>query len=286
MYIYADILIITNIYANFFLLKATSRLTHYPLRNEKCIVGALIGSLFSLIILLPELNTFTLLAVRIISAVIMVILSFNGQSKRELYRTGLIFFFVSFLFAGTEYAFSLLDNGKHMVWHNSVLYINISLLTLVISTAAAYAALCLFRRFLDGNGDFDGDYSVIIMNGRKQISVKAICDTGNNLTDQFSGKPVIVCGKSSVSPLFEEKTLACAMSCTSPESASETVNLKGWRVIPFSTVDSSGLMPSFLPTGVYIKNNESGKIKYIEAYIGVTEREMEHAVFNPKIISD
>lgn len=279
MYIYADILIITNIYSNFFLLKATAKLTHNAVRNSKCVLAALAGSLFSLVILLPELNTFSLLLVRIVSAAIMVIVAFSGRKTDELYKIGLIFFFISFLFAGTEYAFSLLDNGGRMVFHNSVLYINISLLTLVISTITAYAALLLFRRFIDRSNEFDGDYSVIIINGDKQISLKAVCDTCNNLSDSFTGKPVIICGKKSIEPLFEEKELVGAMALKS----SEGIHQK-WRVIPFSTIDSSGLIPSFRPTGIYIKNNESGKIKYTEAYIGIVERELDHAIFNPKII--
>ena len=79
MYIYADILIITNIYSNFFLLKATAKLTHNALRNSKCVIAAIVGSFFSLVILLPELNTFTLLLVRIISAALMVIVAFSGR---------------------------------------------------------------------------------------------------------------------------------------------------------------------------------------------------------------
>ncbi|MGN1304724.1 MAG: sigma-E processing peptidase SpoIIGA [Oscillospiraceae bacterium] len=281
MYIYADILIITNIYSNFFLLKATAKLTHNALKNSKCIIAAIVGSLFSLVILLPELNTFALLLVRIISAALMVIVSFSGRSPSELYRIGLIFFFISFLFAGTEYAFSLLDNGSRMFFHNSMLYVNISLMTLVISTIAAYTALALFRRFMDRSNEYDGDFSVIIINGDKQVKLKAVCDSCNNLSDLFSGKPVIICGKASVEPLFEEKELvgAMAMNCSGELC-------RKWRVIPFSTIDSSGLVPSFRPTGIYIKNNETGKIHYTEAYVGVVERELDHAIFNPKIINN
>lgn len=280
MYIYADILIITNIYSNFFLLKATAKLTHNALRNSKCVAAAIVGSLFSLVILLPELNTFTLLLIRIISAALMVIVAFSGRESSELYKIGLIFFFISFLFAGTEYAFSLLDNGGRTVFHNSMLYVNISLLTLVISTITAYTALTLFRRFMDRSNEFDGDFSVIIINGDKQVKLKAVCDSCNNLSDSFSGKPVIICGKNSVEPLFEEKELVGAMAMNvSGESC------RKWRVIPFSTIDSSGLVPSFRPTGIYIKNNETGKIQYTEAYVGVVERELDHAIINPKILT-
>lgn len=280
MYIYADILIITNIYSNFFLLKATAKLTHIALRNSKCVIAAMIGSLFSLVILLPELNTFALLLIRIVSAALMVTVAFSGKASSELYRIGLIFFFISFLFAGTEYAFSLLDNGSRMVFHNSMLYVNISLLTLVISTIAAYTTLTIFRKFLDRNNEFDGDFSVIIINGDKQVKLKAVCDSCNNLSDSFSGKPVIICSKTSIEPLFEEKELVGAMAMN---GSSESC--RRWRVIPFSTIDSSGLVPSFRPTGIYIKNNETGKIQYTEAYIGVVERELDHAIFNPKILT-
>jgi len=45
---------------------------------------------------------------------------------------------------------------------------------------------------MDGGNTFDGDYSLIIIHGNKQTLIKAACDSGNNLTDSFSGKPVIV----------------------------------------------------------------------------------------------
>lgn len=283
MYIYVDILIITNIYANYFMLKATARLTHSPVSNGRCIAAAVTGSLFSLIILLPSLNALALLCLRITTALLMVIIAFRGKSITELYKTGLIFFFVCCLFAGTEYAFSLIDLGKNLFWHNSVLYVDISILTLAVSTIAAYTILCLLRRFMDGGNTFDGDYSLIIIHGNKQTLIKAACDSGNNLTDSFSGKPVIVCSRKSIEPLFEEKVLQSA--CTVGEDTDNPSLLKGWRIIPFSTVNSSGLMPSFLPTGVYLKNNESGKIRYVEAYIGIAEKDIEYAVFSPKLLS-
>lgn len=276
MYIYADILIITNIYSNFFLLKAVSKLTHNTVKNGKCVLSAVVGSFFSLVILLPELNTVALLMIRILSAAAMVIVAFSGRTLRELYKIGLIFFFISFLFAGTEYAFSILDSTNNIVFHNSVLYVNISILTLVISTAAAYAALSFFRRIIDKSNEFDNDYSVIIINGEKQITLKAVCDSCNNLVDSFTGKPVIICSKRSVENLFKEKELVSA-------ATSGKISSGKWRLIPFSTIDSSGLIPSFRPTGIYIKNNENGKIKYTDGYIGIVDRELEFAILNPKI---
>lgn len=56
MKIYADILIITNIYMNFFMLKAVAMLTHTPLKNGRCIFSSVLGGLTALTILIPEMN--------------------------------------------------------------------------------------------------------------------------------------------------------------------------------------------------------------------------------------
>ncbi|MDE6764556.1 MAG: sigma-E processing peptidase SpoIIGA [Oscillospiraceae bacterium] len=274
MYIYVDILIITNIYANFFLLKTTARLIHTPLRNGKCILGAMVGSLFSLIILLPPINSVLLLMIRILSAAFMITVTFGeGKSSHELFRIGTVFFFVCFIFAGIEYGLAVLSAGKNMLWHNSTLYVNISLLTLVISTIVSYAAICFFRYYMDGRNSADIVYDLIITKDGKTISVKAVEDTCNNLTDAFTGKPVIVCGRSSVSDIIDENIFN-----------ENLPNVKGWRLIPFSTINSEGMLPIFKPSGVIVKNTENGSVKSIDVYIGVVSKEMEHAVFNPKIL--
>ncbi len=280
MYIYADILIITNIYADFFLLKGAARLTHTPLRNGKCILGALVGSLFSLIIFLPPLNSFLLLLIRLFSALLTVIVAFGGgKSFRELCRLVLVFFFVCFVFAGIEYGLAVLAGGRNMLWRNSTLYVNVSLLTLVISTIIAYFALSLFRYFMDGKNCADKRYDIIICRGGKTASVKASADTCNNLADAFTGKPVIVCGKGSLNRLFGDEIKEDMIP-----SAEDPGHIPGWRLIPFSTIASGGMLPIFKPSEVIVKEPESGLLKRVDVYVGVADREMEYAVFNPKIL--
>ena len=134
MCIYVDILLITNIYTNYFLLKTTAKLVHSPLRNSKCILASLVGSLFSLIIFLPQLNAAFLLLLRILSACIMILISFSGKSIRETYHIGLIFFFVSFIFAGIEYGITIIFNivckyfNSHTCcFYDSFIYSNLSI---------------------------------------------------------------------------------------------------------------------------------------------------------------
>lgn len=278
MYIYIDILLITNIYTNYFLLKTTSKLVHSPLRNSKCILAALVGSLFSLIIFLPQLNTALLLLLRILSAAIMIIIAFSGKSFRETYHIGLVFFFVSFIFAGIEYGITIIFNNRNMLWHNSTLYVNISLTTLVISTIISYAAICLFRYYLDSHNTDDFSYSIIITYNGISVTINAVGDTCNNLTDIITGKPVIVCSKENISKIFSNNEI------TDIFTKSTFDFIEGWRLIPFSTIHSDGLLPVFKPSSTVIKCKEKNIYKEIDVYIGVIDRPMTTAIFNPKIL--
>lgn len=278
MYIYVDVLIITSIYANFFLLKTTARLIHLPLRNGRCIAAAIVGSVFSLVILLPSLNNLLLLMIRLFSAALMIVTAFGGKPARQLFGIGAIFFLVCFIFAGMEYGLSVLAGGKNMFWHNSVLYVNISLLTLIVSTIVSYMAVSLFRRYLDGGNASDRKYTVTITKDSKTVSVQAVADTCNNLADVFTGKPVIICGRNSLSGIFPREETEALLS----EKGNRYE--EGWRFIPFSTIAVGGMLPIFRPDCVTVKNNENGSRRSADVYVGLADSEMEYAVFNPKIL--
>ena len=278
MYIYIDILLITNIYTNFFLLKTTARLVHSPLRSSKCVIASLAGSLFSLVILLPPLNSALLLFIRIISAVIMILISFSGTNFRETYHIGLIFFFVSFIFAGIEYGITVLFNSSNILWHNSTLYVNISLFTLIISTIISYVAISFFRRYLDSHNADDYKFTIIITHNGKTVSINGIGDTCNNLTDVFTGKPVIICGNDSILKLLNQTETDFILKNKEQEF------IDGWRIIPFSTIHTDGMLPIFKPSSTIIKCTEKNIIKSADVYIGVVNKKMDSAVFNPKIL--
>ena len=69
-------LIVLNIYVTFFLIKATARFTHSPLLSARLIVSSVIGSLFSLVMLLPRINFLLLFTVKVLAAFIIVLIAF------------------------------------------------------------------------------------------------------------------------------------------------------------------------------------------------------------------
>ena len=52
--IYIDILIVTNIIINFFLILLTSKIMYLKINYTRLILGEILGAIYSLYILLPE----------------------------------------------------------------------------------------------------------------------------------------------------------------------------------------------------------------------------------------
>lgn len=91
MYIYADILLITNIYVDFLLIKSAALLTHSPLRTGRGIFAAFIGSIFSLAIFLPKAFSYILIPLKLISSALIVLAAFGFESGGRFFRRFAVF---------------------------------------------------------------------------------------------------------------------------------------------------------------------------------------------------
>lgn len=266
--IYVDVLIVLNIYVNYFLLRMTAAITHSRLKTVRCFLAALYGSLFSLLILAPELNSVVNLLIKLAAAVTVVMAAFGIHGYIRFIKNAVAFFTVNFVVAGAVYAVYAWFKPEFMRFGNSYFYIDFSLLILILVTAGLYFLLCLFRRFSRSSG-CDG-YRVMIRLGRNTAVVEGLADTGNRLRDYFSGKPVIICGRDDLLPL------------ELGEISTERLP-KGFRLLPCTTVSAEGLIPVFHADELLIINSVTGERKSVDAMIGIGEHSGK-AVFDPKII--
>ena len=104
--------------------------------------------------------------------------------------------------------------------------------------------------------------------GSRQLVLDGLADTGNNLTDTFSGTPVIVCSAAALAPLLDG---------TPPEQ------LKGYRLIPCATITAQGLLPLFRPDEVCIRNCTTGKSRRVDAMVGIGGTQ-QNAIFHPQLL--
>lgn len=271
--IYLDVLIVLNIYVNFFLLKATAKFTHISLRIGRCIISAVIGSVFSLTILLPDPGFIISMTIKLIAAAIIVLIAFGLKDKKSFLRLLVYFYIINFIFAGVVGFFYIAFNPAFVTVKNTYFYIDFSILSLVIFTAFAYFAVTAVRRLIDKGADSSREYSITIKYNQNTITCDALADTGNSLIDAFTGKPVIICPQQKLK--IEDDFSSC--------EAEEIFEKYGFRMIAYSTIGNTGLIPVLTPDEVVITDKEGQRKFNVEALIGIINRETP-VIFNPKLL--
>ena len=244
--VYADVLIVLNIYVNFFLLRMTARLTRSALMTKRCIAAAVFGSLFSLVIFAPPMSVTFMAVIRLLSAAAVT----------------------NVLLAGTVHGTAAWLRPDFICTGNGFFYVDFSLILLLAVTAGLYGIVCAAGR-LTGRTE-QGEWTVVIRCGGRIVRLKGLADTGNLLTDFFTGLPVVICG----SEVYEELTGRILPEDGCPE---------GMRLLPCSTVSDSGLITVFRPDELLIVNDRTGQRKAAGAVVGFGNCG-RRAVFHPQLI--
>ncbi len=284
--IYLDVLLVLNLFVNYFLFLGTARFFHSKPKRLRLIAGAAVGSLFSFLILV-DIPFWLTVAIKLPLAALLVLIVFGFSSRTVYIKTVLSFFAVNFIFGGVMFAVWMLFSPAGMYVNNGVVYFNISAFTLVIGTLAAYlvirAAGCLFdnrvrkneiRRFVIG---VDG----------KELILSGFLDTGNKLADQMSGSPVVICELSGVESLIPPDILCCFRS-GGMDNLSH-LEARSWssriRVLPYSTIGKGGLLPAFRPDYFCLLTKDGRREKEKQVLVGVTDSVLSHGEYQAVLSS-
>lgn len=233
--VYADILIGTNIIINFFLLILTGKIAKSGYKTLRVILGAMLGGISSLYIFLPSQPYFAEIIARAAICLLIVFVSFGFDSVKDLLRRTAVFFGVTMLFGGIIICFWLIFKPNGVLINNGAVYFDISPTVLIVSTALSYAFITLLFRFLKKDVPIKGIIPAeIYYDGRKK-EVSLLLDSGNSLKDPLSDRPVIIISKKAAQEILGKSI---------EENLSEN-DIKGYRLIPCTTVNGSGLLPAF-----------------------------------------
>lgn len=274
MTVYIDVLVILNLYINYLLIRSAALITRKNISPKRCLLAASVGAAGALVILLPELP-FIVIALEKTTLGVLVTLAAFGRQKPVDFAVSLLFFLlVSFVYGGLMTALWTFCAPFGMVFGNGVAYFGIPIWAIIMFTAAAYLAVRLTRYFADRRLKCARICTVRIASNGTEIPLRGLCDTGNGLTDIFSGKPVIVCKYDKIAEI-------------TPKSAVDFLDGRldesgALRLIPCRTVTSETLMPIFAADMVTVDG------KSADALVGVTKNPLGveiDCIFDPKIIS-
>ena len=191
-----------------------------------------------------------------------------------LVRDGFLFFTVSFLLAGICLGLWLGLGTAGVICYNGVTYFDVSLGTLLASMTAAYLVLTLYARFraLPSGEHFT---AVLTRNG-KSLRLPALRDSGNRLTEPFSGDPAAVADLHAVQGLLTAEEIAAVLQAGQGSSFSSDPRL---RLVPCRTACGAGAMLAFRPDQLLLEGEE-GCQTVEEIWIAVTADPMGSGEFS------
>ena len=93
MTIYVDVLFVLNFFITYLLLLLTKSLVKFTSKAGRLLFGALIGGVYSLVILAPNLNFFASLIGKLLVSMLIVAASFNIKRLTVFLKTLACFYF-------------------------------------------------------------------------------------------------------------------------------------------------------------------------------------------------
>lgn len=258
--IYGDVLMVINFSMDYLALYITSKLMHIKTKTKKLTLSAIIGAVYSLVILSLNLNGILSGIISLTAAFVLTLTAYGKLPPKALLTNTAVFYVVNFALGGGITAICNLLN----IWQNKrnimingtfdVLYGDLPF-GLLIALAFICGIISLVFGKIIKRKSAEKVCELEILFENTPATLTGLIDSGNLLREPISGKPVIIVAFEAVRrhlpvellPLFKENNTACLSS--SPLTS-------GLRVIPASTVNSKGLLFALTPKTVKIDGVE------------------------------
>lgn len=270
MVVYADVLVAVNLYINYFLIRATCLILRRAVVPLRAVLASAVGAAGSLLFLLPELHPVLGVLLKCALGVLVTLAAFGRQKRADFLLSLLCFLAVSFAFAGGMLALWYFAAPAGMLCKNGFTYFDIPIGAAAVITAAVYGIFRLIRYIMSRSRPKQHEKVLICCQGKK-VTLDGLADTGNALTDSFTGKPVVIASLNAAREVIPPNVLDYL--------SGRLDGIEGIRLIPCRTVTSEGVIPAF-PAQLVIGG------KPIEALLGVSRQELTGAqcIFDPSII--
>lgn len=246
--IYLDVLIFLNTIITFLLLLSSSRLMKIYPSPGRIVIASVLGGISSLIILAPDLGFLLSLVTKLLFSLVIVISAYNPGSITAILKETGYFFVVNFIFAGMMLFASSLPGISIVNYNNGAAYINLSFFSLIAACVICYAVTVILGKITKHKAVDTVVFNAQITAEDKTVNCSAILDTGNTLSDPFTGESVIISDKFTLSDIL-------------PENISNYlrtgISENGIKLIPCNTVAGSTLMPCFRVSSIKIRNDDT-----------------------------
>ena len=274
---YLDLYIIENLLINYIIISCTSMLTKNANSYKRKILGAVVGTIYSVMYLFPKFYVFYTIPSKIIFIIIVGLVSFEYMNKDEFIRILITFLLVNFFICGSTY-FIIYFTG---IEHIKISFIIISVYISCLILKKIYSDITLISHIKE----FTKEITISFLG--EKMECKALLDSGNLLKDPLSKSDVVMVNSSLLKKYLPEDY---NYEYVDVLLAEEIINkLSGdissrVRLIPYNhaTSNKTNMILGFKADYLKIDNKKIGNI-----VLGISNFKDDeyNAILNPSIFS-
>lgn len=232
--VYADITFLLNFIMDFLILWVTARLTGVPIAYLRIGIAALLGGVYAVGYLFPELSAAYSLPMKILFSVFMVVIAIWPRNWHDLKKSLLLFYGINFLVAGASIGFSYLVQSSnqadfsHWWWLlagvSCALFLGIFGKNWLTNHLVPQLLKCPVQLTFD----------------RYRCSGQGFVDTGNGLRDPLTNRPVIIAEYQLLKDCLPTDFQSALEDSQTQEEMLDKLSQSSWanrlRLIPFNSI--------------------------------------------------
>lgn len=267
-------LVFLNLIINYFLLLTVSKIIHKQYKLWRMVLSAFTGAVSSLYIFLPPLSIVFEGLLKVAVCVIMSIIAFGFKGTRVFIKNALLLFIVTLGFGGAMYGVWLLFKPQGMVINNSVVYFDVSVISLIAFSVMGYILFSIFFKIFSRSAPLATQCKITVFVAEKSLDFEGIVDTGNSIEDVFSQGEIIICDESVKAKLF---------GCDDIKGSAALKTR--YRLLPCSTVSGADVLEGVRCDKALIKTDkQTVMLKRPILAFSKTPLADNNAIINPKIL--
>ncbi len=242
--IYLDIVLAISTYCHWIILQLTDQLVRLNTKWYRILIGSLVASsIIPLTLFYPHSFFSSWISIFILS-IVTILSTFGIRHIRSIGKIVFTFYFATFIIGGGLLALYFVGYfTQHYV--NGIASVNIynekvnGLFVVIGAPFMLFFIRYLMKKFARDQLDYDRIYRVKVNFNGQGHETNGFIDSGNQLMDPISGRPVAVCDEAFIKKFFSNKDwtqIKTALTKNNLDLLPNNVRASLY-VIPFHTVD-------------------------------------------------
>lgn len=275
MIVYVDILVLLNFLVDYFLLLLVAKLLNIKYKIKRLVFGAFVGGISALYIFISVKYKIIEVLINCLISALICLCAFGFKSIKLFLKRTLSLYIVSCLYAAIMFLLHKTFKPNGLVINNSVVFIDISPLFLVLATVIIYLSLIIFKKIFKTDAKFSKRADITLCLENNTTNLSAIIDSGNSIEDVFFQNEIIIVDSDAVSKLFKTNNLK------------KNKDYKNrYRLIPCDTVAGATCLEGYRIDKATV-NIEKKKILLNKPVLAISKSKLTddyQAILNPKIL--